>query len=405
MVGGIKGVLNLHIYIHDYAGHPFQADLSRELALRGWRVTHAFFEGDPGPKGALTKQADDPATLSFRPLGIHRPYSKEKLLQRRQGDLVYGRRLADDVRACWPDLVLSGNTPLEAQERLRLACEEAGIPLVFWCQDIYSIAATRILGDKLGAAGRAIGRYYASLERRQMRRAAQVIHISNGFQKTTSEWGVPDDKVSVIPNWATIEDLPLCQRTNDWSERHGFGQRHRVLYTGTLGLKHDPDALNHLAATLDIDLGVIASGSGVSQLFLNGNLHALPLQPIEELAEVMGTADVLVATIEQDAGAFSVPSKILSYLCAGRPIVLAAPKENLAAQILLECGAGMVVEPGDHGAFRDAVASYLSDPGRARVAGLAGRSYAEAHFRISDITDRFEAVFSRALGDRMSAVA
>ncbi len=32
----------MHILIHDYAGHAFPVSLSRELAMRGHRVTHAF---------------------------------------------------------------------------------------------------------------------------------------------------------------------------------------------------------------------------------------------------------------------------------------------------------------------------------------------------------------------------
>ena len=64
------------------------------------------------------------------------------------------------------------------------------------------------------------------------------------------------------------------------------------------------------------------------------NLTTLPLQTFGVYAEVLGSADVLVGMIEPDAGRFSVPSKILSYLCACRPIVLSAPLDNLAATII-----------------------------------------------------------------------
>ena len=48
--------------------------------------------------------------------------------------------------------------------------------------------------------------------------------------------------------------------------------------------------------------------------------------------------------IEADAGKFAVPSKVPSYMCAGRPILLAAPKENLAARTVARANAGIVVE-------------------------------------------------------------
>ena len=55
---------------------------------------------------------------------------------------------------------------------------------------------------------------------------------------------------------------------------------------------------------------------------------------------MLASATVLIGILEEDAGVFSVPSKVLSYLCAGRPIVLCAPAENLASRTLLEAEAG-----------------------------------------------------------------
>ena len=40
---------------------------------------------------------------------------------------------------------------------------------------------------------------------------------------------------------------------------------------------------------------------------------------------MLASADVLVALLETDAGAFSVPSKVLTSLSAGRPILAAIP--------------------------------------------------------------------------------
>ena len=64
----------------------------------------------------------------------------------------------------------------------------------------------------------------------------------------------------------------------------------------------------------------------------------LPFQPYERLSEVFGSADVLVVLLEKSAGAFSVPSKTLSYLCAGRPVIGLMPAENLASQLLRDAG-------------------------------------------------------------------
>ena len=74
-------------------------------------------------------------------------------------------------------------------------------------------------------------------------------------------------------------------------------------------------------------------------------------KPFSEMPEAMAAADVLVAVLEPDAGVFSVPSKVLAYLCGGRPVLLAVPPENLAARIVARETAGLVVPPDDAAGF------------------------------------------------------
>ena len=130
----------MKIFVHDYAGHPFQVDLSRELALRGHEVNHAYFHGDLGPKGKLAKSSLDPESLSFTGVKLARPYDKASFVQRRFDDVSYGKAVAELVQLGKPDIVISGNTPTEAQSAIVGACKKNGSAFVFWVQDFYSIA-------------------------------------------------------------------------------------------------------------------------------------------------------------------------------------------------------------------------------------------------------------------------
>jgi glycosyltransferase involved in cell wall biosynthesis len=89
-----------------------------------------------------------------------------------------------------------------------------------------------------------------------------------------------------------------------------------------------------------------------------------------------------------------VPSKVLSYFCAGRPVLLAVPGENLASKTVIEIGAGFAVEPGDLDGFCDAARRLIESPDLRRQLGQAGRRYAETHFDIGRIGDQFEALLS-----------
>ena len=122
------------------------------------------------------------------------------------------------------------------------------------------------------------------------------------------------------------------------------------------------------------------------------NLHVNPYQPHEAMSDVLGTADVLVSILEPNAGVFSVPSKVLSYHCAARPMLLAVPASNLASRIVTEEGTGKAVDPGDVSGFVAAAHDLRSDAaGRAGMSSRA-RAYAERTFDITRIADQFERI-------------
>jgi len=126
----------------------------------------------------------------------------------------------------------------------------------------------------------------------------------------------------------------------------------------------------------------------------------LPLQPFAELPFVLATSDVAVATIEPEAGMFSVPSKVQSYFCAGRPVLLAAPRENLSSDVARKNGAGLVIDPLDQESFLQAALRLLDDHKLRIDAGAKARSFALSHYDIKKVTDRFETVIDYAIGTK-----
>jgi glycosyltransferase involved in cell wall biosynthesis len=127
------------------------------------------------------------------------------------------------------------------------------------------------------------------------------------------------------------------------------------------------------------------------------SLRLLPLQPATRFPEVLATGDVLVGLLETDAGTFSVPSKVQSYLCAGRPILLAAPSGNLAARNVASEDAGIVVGPQDQAGFAAAAAQLRDNPELRERLGANGRAYAVRTFDIIKITNCFEKVLRMAV--------
>lgn len=402
----------VRLIVHDYAGHPFQVQLSRELARRGHRVTHAFAGGLLTPRGALERRADDPAEFASIEVAMDPAYREKKydFVARRGMEVAYGRELARRTLEIAPELMLSANTPTEPQETLRAACARLRVAFVPWVQDFYSEAVARLAVRQKPFLGRLVGGYYRWLEARTLRRSSRIVAITEDFLPMLRRYGVSDQRVDVIPNWAPLDELPLFPRRNDWSAKQGLDDAFCFLYSGTLAMKHNPDLLFQLALRFadrpSVKVVVVSEGPGTEWLAKRRlekglqNLVLLGFQRFSEMPKVLASADVLLAILEPDAGVFSVPSKVLSYLCAGRPVLSAIPLENLAARILVGTGAGSVVPPSDIAGFVNAAESYHSDSERRLLEGGKARAYAEANFDIGRISDRFEEVISRAIANR-----
>ena len=388
------------IVVHDYSGHPGQAQLSRALARRGYEVVHQHCPSYATGKGALQVEPGDPATLCFEPCAMEGTFAKYSVLTRIRQELSYGRRAARAIPAKDPAVAVISNVPLLAHSVLARRLTRSGVPMVFWHQDIYSEAIGSAARRRLPVVGELVARLAERLERTIARRSEAIVAISPTFLERLAAWGV-DDKTTVVPNWAPIEELPMCD--DGWGTRMGLHDGPVVLYSGTLGLKHDPGILALLAERLrvshpDAQVVVISEGKGRDWLedwkraqgASADNLVLLDFQPYADLPAVMGSADVLVAILEPDASRFSVPSKVLTYLCSGRAIVAVLPPDNAVAEVLLTHNAGRVVGRDEVAA---AVAQLLDDEEARRALGEAGRRYAEHAFSPETAADRFLDVF------------
>jgi glycosyltransferase involved in cell wall biosynthesis len=387
----------LGIVVHDYSGFPFPVQLSRELARRGDRVLHLHCPSYRAGKGDLELRDGDPPTLRIEPIDLGRQFAKYSPARRLWQELVYGDRAGRRILRERPDVVLSGDTPLFAQSAILRACRRKRTPFVFWLQDLTSIAMQLEAKRRLPVGGGALGKALVGLERKALLRSTAVVAISEDFRATLLEWGLPDGKVHVIENWAPVDELPLRPRDNAWARGHGLDGKAVLLYSGTLGLKHDPGLLLELATSLP-DVTVVVASEGLGADWLRErpreNLVLLGFQPYAELPDVLAAGDVLVVILERDAGRFAVPSKVLSYLCAGRPLLAALPRDNLAAKVVEASGAGLMVEPDDAGGLVAGARRLLEDPDLRERLGAAGRAYAERTFDISSVGDRFEEVIA-----------
>lgn len=396
----------MRVLVHDFSGHPFQVELSRALAGHGHEVLHLHCASYRTGKGALVRQQGDAGTFSVESIDLGTDWARYSWGRRVTQELRYGRAFVRRAGRFRPDVVLSSNDPLFAKAVSARWCRQSETPWVFWLQDVYSVAMANFATSRLGPVGELVGRSFQAVERRLLDRAAGVVLVTEDFRPILQRWAIDRGKCTVIENWAPLAEVGPRPRDNPWARSRDLVGRRVALYSGTLGLKHNPRMLAELArrgAAENTVVVVVSEGLGADWLAAErdrlqlDNLRLEPFQPYETLPDVLGTADVLLALLEPRAGAYSVPSKVLTYLCAGRAVVAAVPPENLAARVIERSGAGVVVAPGDIDGFVDATLQLLASPNRRRAAAADARSFAEAAFEITSICSSFEAVLDRAV--------
>ena len=373
----------MRIVILDYSGHIPQADLARSLAKLGHNVRHMYCSDYISGRGAVERELTDPKDLEFLNISIKKDFNRYNPLERIKHELAIANIFWSKIQEFNPDHTIFSNVPLFAMSRLAKKMKKNNRPYLFWWQDVYSIAIGNAF-KKFGILTWPIRKYLISLEKKILRESHSVVAISPNFEPIFRSWKQDLRKFSMYPNWTPINLFPNKQPSP------ANKNRKLAVYAGTLGLKHRPELLLQLADDSEFkETGgvLIVVSQGYGREFLEKpenkrqNIELYDFLPITELAQLFADASVLIALLEPVASTFSVPSKVMSYLSAGKPIVASIDPNNASAKILKEIGAGIVISPESTVLeFSNAVTNIFSNPKIAISMSEAGTKYSEKYF-------------------------
>ncbi|MGC4118187.1 MAG: glycosyltransferase family 4 protein [Myxococcales bacterium] len=208
----------------------------------------------------------------------------------------------------------------------------------------------------------------------------------------------------ILENWIDLARLRPRPRTT-WRTEVGLGAEDFVcLYAGTMGYASGVDVLVEVAERLSghSDVRLVCVGAGVlrermeHQVQAKGlkNLLLLPFQPPERIAEFHSAADVALLTTAPGVGSSSVPSKLITYLATGRPVVCSAAPSSDMARLVAQEQVGEVVQPGAPDALAAAILKLQALSKAEREAlGRRAREVAERRFSLQAALRRFERLF------------
>lgn len=382
-----------NIVINDYGGYSFIYELAKEISLE-YNVYFIYASVSGSSKGNVYEDSQNLKCINL----IDKTIDKSNFIKRLFIEIAYGNNFKRFLASNKIDVVLSANTPVIPQYIIQRYCRKNKIKFIFWLQDIISLAVKSVLEKKSKIISGLFYNLWKYFEKSALQNADKIIVITKDFENFLSTWNVNKNKIDYIPNWSSLKDIVPTSKENSFSKKYNLTTSFNVLYSGTLGYKHNPEIFFTLAKRLlnhNIKIIVISEGIGMNYLknILRDhpleNLLLLPYQSKSSLSEVYGSADIILSILEKTAGIFSVPSKVWATYCAGKPSVLIVPKENQAAKITADIKAGIIIEPDRAEDLVEKLLELKTNPELLNSYGINARKYAEENFDIKKISQKF----------------
>jgi len=280
-----------------------------------------------------------------------------------------------------------------------LASRKFRVPMGLIFQDLMGPAAAQ--------SGYRGGTRVAGLTRRTeafiARKADAVATISDGFSTYLTLAGVPSDRIQRVRNWTRF-DVPT--ETRDTTRAHlGWAPSDFVcLHAGNMGHKQGLDNLLKAAQLVrNPQVKIVLAGDGNDRNRLIGRAKALKvrnvsfvgLQPSGLFESMLQAADVLLLNQRNSVGEMNLPSKLVSYFAAGRPVIGAVAAGSNASREIEASGGGILVPPADGPALAQAIEALMDSPEHAADLGQRGLAYAQQYLTREASMARYDEFLGR----------
>lgn len=159
----------------------------------------------------------------------------------------------------------------------------------------------------------------------------------------------------------------------------------RIVYAGNIGrfqnIPRLAEAMLHLAGHPDIFFEVVGQGPLLPWLQQFVRAHDLRNLPPDQLAVMMRTScDVGMVSLQPGVIRNAYPSKTLSYLRNGLPVLALVESDSQLAETLRTYGAGWWADPTTPASLERIVEDLLDDPMKLTVMRARARSMYEGEF-------------------------
>jgi colanic acid biosynthesis glycosyl transferase WcaI len=397
-------VLILSIY-HDPEPIPKTGELARELRARGHSVTVVTaFPHYPGGRlyrgyrlAPWRREVVNgvPLVRTF----IYPYHGRSTALR----ILNYLSWMLSSMLAVWLtpacDVIYVWHPPLTVGVSASVISALKRAPFVYDVQDLWPESA---LASGLMRPGRLVDALYR-LADWVYARAPRILVVSERAAEHLRSRGVDPRKIAVAPHWFDDEAF-RAPALRDVRTELGLRDRFVVMFAGNLGMVQGLETVVEAAAILEAarEIVFVLVGDGADRPRLERmvgernltNVIFAGQHPASAMPDFYRAADALLVHLKpSDIAEHAIPTKVIAYLAAGRPIVCATG--GAAGDLVAGADAGPVVDAGDARALASAVESLAGQPPAARESlGSNGRRYFEDHFERRRVIDVYESVLA-----------
>jgi colanic acid biosynthesis glycosyl transferase WcaI len=319
------------------------------------------------------------------------------------GELVLRRRL--------PDVVLYIGAQPAIAMLARVVAASVRSPYFVNVNDIATQAAVDV-----GIVRRPwIQQVLSRFEFAAYRKAAGASVLCRRFAELLVEQGFGADRIRTIRSPIDISTIQPVERDGHFRNRYGIpADAFVVLFSGSMGLKQGlanvvaaADRCRATSVARGRPLHWVLVGDGeakcaildlVASHRLASTISVVGFEPEQGMSAMFAAADVLLLNQVSKVKDSVVPSKLLTYMAAGRPILAAVNPSSQGAEILSDARGGLVVAPDDPEALARGTQQLSAMPvADLAVMGARNRAYAEQHFDQRKILAEHEAFMLDAL--------
>jgi glycosyltransferase involved in cell wall biosynthesis len=242
-----------------------------------------------------------------------------------------------------------------------------------------------------------------------------LVVISERFAQIYKEdRGVVPHRVFVVPNWTDEPNLRAeCDPAAFRREKGIPSDAFLVVYSGNVGVASGIDTVVEtwrLLADEPTDWLLVAGEGGLlstcQALAATADNRRVVFHtpyPVEDTPKVLASADLLVLPTRSQQSLYSVPSKLVSYMLAGKAILCQALPESDLARIMTAAGCGWVVEPGCPQTLARAIKEIrVSTPAELVRRGRAGEQFARQNFSKSVLLRRIVNIIQSSDANKVS---